>query len=230
MTKKPTETPKRLKAAADPRNLALGRFIAARRHTLGLTQRDLAKRLGDFSPMIVSRYEAGQREVRFTMLLELARSLELTPQQLLHHALTGSDLDYSAQHPESVAVVAEESVAYQTQKTQQRRRTHDGTPSGDPIDASIEAVKVGHRPRHRRNPLLFGYQSVPEIDDHPLQVEWDSGAQISEAERKRRSVVFAELNLLYDLDVVGAKGVVRTMRRLLEYAVRWKRLGMVRLF
>lgn len=61
----------------------LGERIAARRVALNLTQQELAERLGATSPEVVSRYERGLQEPRFTLLLRLATALEVDPGWLL---------------------------------------------------------------------------------------------------------------------------------------------------
>jgi transcriptional regulator with XRE-family HTH domain len=61
----------------------LGERIAARRVALNLTQQELAERLGATAPEVVSRYERGLQEPRFTLLLRLAAALEVDPGWLL---------------------------------------------------------------------------------------------------------------------------------------------------
>jgi transcriptional regulator with XRE-family HTH domain len=54
----------------------LGHAIAARRKELGLSQADVAARLGMSSPESLSRYERGEREPRCTTLARIAWALE----------------------------------------------------------------------------------------------------------------------------------------------------------
>jgi hypothetical protein len=61
----------------------VGRRIAARRRELGLSQADLAARTGWSTPVIISRYECGQREMRISTLQSLADALDLPPGELL---------------------------------------------------------------------------------------------------------------------------------------------------
>jgi transcriptional regulator with XRE-family HTH domain len=62
---------------------ALGRRIAARRIALGLSQVDVAERLGMASPESLSRYERGEREPRCSTLARLAEALATTPGALM---------------------------------------------------------------------------------------------------------------------------------------------------
>jgi transcriptional regulator with XRE-family HTH domain len=62
---------------------ALGRRIAARRISLGLSQVDVAERLGMASPESLSRYERGEREPRCSTLARLAEALSTTPGALM---------------------------------------------------------------------------------------------------------------------------------------------------
>ena len=61
----------------------VGRRIAARRRELGLSQADLAARTGWSTPVIISRSECGQREMRISTLQSLADALDLPPGELL---------------------------------------------------------------------------------------------------------------------------------------------------
>ncbi len=65
---------------------SLGEAFASRRHDLGLSQQELADRLGLASSESISRYERGEREPRVTTLVRLAEALETTPEQLLRAA------------------------------------------------------------------------------------------------------------------------------------------------
>jgi transcriptional regulator with XRE-family HTH domain len=70
----------------DPHDIyvrALGRRIAARRIALGLSQVDVAERLGMASPESLSRYERGEREPRCSTLARLAEALATTPGALM---------------------------------------------------------------------------------------------------------------------------------------------------
>lgn len=62
---------------------ALGRQLAARRTELGLTQADVAERLGLASPETISRYERGQSDLRLGTLARLAAALESSVQGML---------------------------------------------------------------------------------------------------------------------------------------------------
>jgi transcriptional regulator with XRE-family HTH domain len=62
---------------------ALGRRLTHRRQELGLTQGEVAERLGQTSPESVGRYERGERDPRFSTLYALARALECTVADLL---------------------------------------------------------------------------------------------------------------------------------------------------
>lgn len=56
----------------------IGRILAARRELLGLTQTELARRMGK-AQSFVTRLEGGKRDPRWETLLEFARALELEP-------------------------------------------------------------------------------------------------------------------------------------------------------
>jgi transcriptional regulator with XRE-family HTH domain len=58
-----------------PPHRTVGARIAARRAALGLTQGDLADRLGLASPETISRYERGEREPRVSTLSRIAEAL-----------------------------------------------------------------------------------------------------------------------------------------------------------
>lgn len=58
------------------------RNVAAARKRLGLTQEQVSER-SDVHPTEVSRIERGERDVRVSTVVRLARALEVTPGQLL---------------------------------------------------------------------------------------------------------------------------------------------------
>jgi transcriptional regulator with XRE-family HTH domain len=62
---------------------SLGRRLMERRQRLGLSQADVAQRLGIGSNESLSRYERGEREPRYSTLLKLADALECEPAALL---------------------------------------------------------------------------------------------------------------------------------------------------
>ncbi|MFM2161701.1 MAG: Helix-turn-helix domain [Pseudomonadota bacterium] len=66
----------RMKLNHDMLARLLGHAIAARRKELGLSQADVAARLGMSSPESLSRYERGEREPRCTTLARIAWALE----------------------------------------------------------------------------------------------------------------------------------------------------------
>jgi transcriptional regulator with XRE-family HTH domain len=55
----------------------------------GLTQAELAERLGLLSPETISRYERGEREPRVSSLIRIAEVLGVAPEELLGYP--GSD-------------------------------------------------------------------------------------------------------------------------------------------
>ncbi len=56
----------------------IGNTLAARREGLGLTQTELAKRMGK-AQSHVTRVEGGKRDPRWETILEFSRALELEP-------------------------------------------------------------------------------------------------------------------------------------------------------
>jgi HTH-type transcriptional regulator / antitoxin HipB len=59
-------------------NAYVGRRLAKQRERLGLTQSQLAKRMGTTQAW-VAQLETGKREPRWSTLLDFARALELEP-------------------------------------------------------------------------------------------------------------------------------------------------------
>lgn len=61
----------------------IGARLKARRLALGLTQDELAERLGHLNVVSVSMYERGQREPRLLTFLRIANALGMSPGELL---------------------------------------------------------------------------------------------------------------------------------------------------
>lgn len=55
-----------------------GNYIREHRSKMGLSQEEVAKRLG-ISQVAYGRYELGKREPNFTLILEIAKALEFDP-------------------------------------------------------------------------------------------------------------------------------------------------------
>lgn len=78
---------------------SIGRLLAQRREELGLTQAQLAARMGA-SQAWITQVETGKREPRWSTLLEFARALEMEPMFVPRtrvravHALLLSDDDW----------------------------------------------------------------------------------------------------------------------------------------
>lgn len=66
------------KTLGSPRQKALIDFIVSRREAAGLTQAQLANRLGEYQSF-VARLESGQRRVDVVEFLALAEALEFDP-------------------------------------------------------------------------------------------------------------------------------------------------------
>ena len=64
----------------------IGKFIEARRHELGMTQRELAARLF-ISSKSVSKWETGRGLPDVSILLELCEILQVKAEELLHGEL-----------------------------------------------------------------------------------------------------------------------------------------------
>ncbi len=62
--------------------MLLGGLLEVAREELGLTQTDLAERLGK-PQSFVSKYEAGQRALDPTELIRISRELHLVPAELI---------------------------------------------------------------------------------------------------------------------------------------------------
>ena len=70
------------KTLGSPRQKALIEFIVSRREVSGLTQAELAKRLGEYQSF-VARLESGQRRVDVVEFLSLAEVLKFDPAKAL---------------------------------------------------------------------------------------------------------------------------------------------------
>jgi transcriptional regulator with XRE-family HTH domain len=70
------------KAVGSARQRALIDFLVKRRNELGLTQAQVATRLGEYQSF-VARLESGQRRVDVVEFLELAKILKFDPVQLI---------------------------------------------------------------------------------------------------------------------------------------------------
>jgi transcriptional regulator with XRE-family HTH domain len=70
------------KGFADERYRALIERLVARRKELGLSQSALAERLGNHQ-QFVGRYELGERRLDVIEFVDIAKSLELDPNELL---------------------------------------------------------------------------------------------------------------------------------------------------
>ncbi|MBY6240271.1 helix-turn-helix domain-containing protein [Methylosinus sp. Sm6] len=70
------------KAVGSARQKALIDFLVKRRNELGLTQAQVATRLGEYQSF-VARLESGQRRVDVVEFLELAKILKFDPVQLI---------------------------------------------------------------------------------------------------------------------------------------------------
>ncbi len=68
---------------------AFGRALAGRRELLGLSQSEVAERIG-LSYQQVQKYESGRSSVSLPRMLELAYALETTPHALLEEAATAA--------------------------------------------------------------------------------------------------------------------------------------------
>ncbi len=68
----------------------IGRTLAAQRVRLGLTQDELAKRMGK-TQSYITRVEGGKRDPRWQTILEFARALELEPMLVPRDRLAAVD-------------------------------------------------------------------------------------------------------------------------------------------
>lgn len=69
---------------------ALVKALVEGRHALGITQRDLAAKLGCL-PATVANIESGQRRIDVIELIALARALSMSPETLFEIAVLASD-------------------------------------------------------------------------------------------------------------------------------------------
>jgi transcriptional regulator with XRE-family HTH domain len=69
---------------------ALVQALVDGRHALGITQRDLAARLGCL-PATVANIESGQRRIDVIELIALARALSMSPDELFQIAMREAD-------------------------------------------------------------------------------------------------------------------------------------------
>jgi transcriptional regulator with XRE-family HTH domain len=68
------------------RQEALRTFLIERRTKAGLTQTELAKRLGEYQSF-VARIESGQRRIDVVELLDLAKSIGFEPREAIKRLL-----------------------------------------------------------------------------------------------------------------------------------------------
>lgn len=59
-------------------SIRYGNFIKDKRTKMGLTQEDVAKKLG-ISQVAYGRYELGQREPNFSLIMKISEVLEFAP-------------------------------------------------------------------------------------------------------------------------------------------------------
>jgi transcriptional regulator with XRE-family HTH domain len=84
---------------SNPLDIALGARIRIRRKSLGLSQDDLASKIG-LTFQQVQKYERGANRVSFSRLVEIARTLKCRVQDLI------GDLDVEGEASELVATEA----------------------------------------------------------------------------------------------------------------------------
>lgn len=72
------------KTLGTARHRALIAFLVEKREAAGITQTELAERLGQYQSF-VARLESGQRRVDVVELLDLAEILKFDPHSALHH-------------------------------------------------------------------------------------------------------------------------------------------------
>ena len=77
----------------DMDNIHVGDLIRERRLVLGLSQEELAKRMGYTSRAAVSNIENSKEDITVTRLMKIARALNTTPSKLLGEDRKESRLD-----------------------------------------------------------------------------------------------------------------------------------------
>lgn len=87
---------RRTKSRVDTNDLAIGQRIQAARKSLGLSQTDLAQRVG-VSYQQIQKYEAGQNRVSVTHLLHISAALDLALTDLLPAAARAPVLDLDSE-------------------------------------------------------------------------------------------------------------------------------------
>ncbi len=70
-------------AELDPRWFKVGLRIRGRRHQIRMKQRELARQIGMVQGQL-SQVEQGKRDLRVCQLLDIAKTLECSPSQLLN--------------------------------------------------------------------------------------------------------------------------------------------------
>jgi predicted transcriptional regulator len=78
----------------------IGRILARERQRRGLTQADLAKRMGR-AQTYIARVEGGKRDPRWETVLDFARALELEPMLIPHSWVPAVDTIVRVQGNES---------------------------------------------------------------------------------------------------------------------------------
>jgi len=68
----------------------IGKLLARQRQRLGLTQADLAKRMGR-AQTYIARVEGGKRDPRWQTVLDFARALELEPMLIPRNRVSAAE-------------------------------------------------------------------------------------------------------------------------------------------
>lgn len=96
--------------------MSVGHRLKERRRALGLSQKELAQRLG-ITPAAISNYESGQNAIREDILVKLFAALDMEPNYLYQDVYSGSSFPLS--EDEKKLVLQYRSLAAAGQQTLQ---------------------------------------------------------------------------------------------------------------
>lgn len=132
--------------------MSIGQRLKQRRQELGLSQKELALRLG-VSPAAVSNYESGQNAVREDVLLKLFTVLDMEPNYLYQDAYSGSGFPVSVEEKKLV-------LKYRALSAAGRQTLQAVADAMTAYQAELEAAAPASEPRQiplYRCPAAAGY-------------------------------------------------------------------------
>jgi len=132
--------------------MSVGQRLKQRRLELGMSQKELARRLG-VTPAAISNYESGQNAVREDILIQLFSVLEVDPNYLYQDAFTGGAFPVSVEEKQLV-------LKYRGLETRGRQALHAMADTLTAYQADLESAEPSQPVRQiplYRNPAAAGY-------------------------------------------------------------------------